>query len=272
MKFAEFSDIHGNVQFVNELPDQKDTILLIPGDIHEVKRFQQYKNIVQVLTNKFKEVVMVPGNHEYYKSNFHKTHRKLQELDNEFDNFHFLQNDFRIFTDGDEQVLIMGATLWTDYDGGNPLTKFQAQLGMNDYRCIRFGPDNEYWHHRVTPDDIHSLHWESRNFLFRAIDMKENLCENTKNENTKLIVMTHHAPSFQSVDPYYANDNLNGCYCSNLDYVVGLINADVWVHGHIHCNHDYMIGNTRVICNPRGYGSENFSENPSFNSSFKFEV
>lgn len=80
MKFAEFSDIHGNVQFVNELPDQKDTILLIPGDIHEVKRFQEYKTIVQVLTNKFKAVVMVPGNHEYYKSNFHKTHRKLQNL------------------------------------------------------------------------------------------------------------------------------------------------------------------------------------------------
>lgn len=26
-----------------------------------------------------------------------------------------------------------------------------------------------------------------------------------------------------------------------------------WTHGHTHDNYDYMIGTTRIVCNPRGY-------------------
>jgi hypothetical protein len=27
----------------------------------------------------------------------------------------------------------------------------------------------------------------------------------------------------------------------------------LWTHGHTHEDFDYMIGTTRVVCNPRGY-------------------
>jgi hypothetical protein len=27
----------------------------------------------------------------------------------------------------------------------------------------------------------------------------------------------------------------------------------LWTHGHMHDPFDYMIGSTRVVCNPRGY-------------------
>jgi len=27
----------------------------------------------------------------------------------------------------------------------------------------------------------------------------------------------------------------------------------LWTHGHMHNASDYMIGETRVVCNPRGY-------------------
>ena len=263
MKFIVISDLHGDIGFMRDLPEQKDTILLVPGDIHEVRRKKQYFDMLQLMSNKFKEVLMVPGNHEYYHTNITKAHRILKEFDNEIENFHFLQNDYRIFGD----VIILGGTLWTDYDNGNPLTKLQAKLGMNDYRYIRHGTPTEYWHHRITPEEIEFFHYETKSFLQKSIDKQREVCD-----NFKTVVMTHHAPSFNSVDPVYKDNNLNGCYCSSMDYFVDSLGAQVWVHGHVHCSHDYMLGDTRVICNPLGYALGTKHENPHFNSTLEFEV
>lgn len=261
MKFALMSDLHGYVGFAEELPEQKDTILLLPGDLDE-SRLARYREMLTVLTNKFSSVYLVPGNHEYYGSNIQKTHQRLQVLDDEIENFHFLNNSYKIVDD----VLIIGGTLWTDFDSGNPLTKFDARLKMNDYKQIRFGPESVPWQRKLTPEDTEFFHHITKNYLRETVDNQRGLCD-----NLKTVVLTHHAPSFQSVPEKFANDSLNGCYCSNMDYVVGDINANVWVHGHIHSNSDYMLGDTRVICNPRGYGQHS-SENPQFSSTFTFEV
>ena len=29
--------------------------------------------------------------------------------------------------------------------------------------------------------------------------------------------------------------------------------ARLWLHGHLHCQFDYKVGETRVICNSRGH-------------------
>ncbi|SOK58896.1 Ser/Thr protein phosphatase family protein [Yersinia phage fHe-Yen9-03] len=267
MKFTEISDIHGEIDFIKDIPDQKDTILLIPGDIHEVKTFSAYRTIIEILVNKYKEVVMVPGNHEYYKSNVTKVHRKLKELDDEFSTFHFLQDDFRIFEEGDEKVLVLGGTLWTDFENGNPLTKLMAKSMMNDYRYIRHGTPEYYWGRKLIPDDVEFFHYKTKNFIKKCIDEHRVLCD-----NIKTIVMTHHAPSYQSVSAQYQDSSANAFYCSNMDYYIGDINPNIWIHGHTHTSHDYMIGDTRIICNPRGYGTGNAYENKKFNSTLTFEV
>ena len=38
-----------------------------------------------------------------------------------------------------------------------------------------------------------------------------------------------------------------------LNLILKYPNIKLWCHGHIHQSKDYMIGNTRIICNPRGY-------------------
>ncbi len=263
MNFTVMSDLHGNISTVSVL-EQSDSVLLIPGDIHETKRTGQYRDILSVLTAKFKAVVMVPGNHEYYGSNFVKTHRTLREFESEFKNFHFLDNESLVLGD----VRILGGTLWTDYDRGNPISKMQAQLGMNDYRNIRTGPPEQYWMRKIEPDDLEFMHFKTKDFLRKSLDSETDSCE-----NLKTLVLTHHAPSFKSADPAYANDGLNGCYCSDMDDFIYASDISVWVHGHIHCSNDYVLGNTRVICNPLGYEfSAGQFENPDFNSTLTFEV
>jgi predicted phosphodiesterase len=74
------------------------------------------------------------------------------------------------------------------------------------------------------------------------------------------VVVTHHGPSFKSMHSKYAGSPLNCAFFSDLDqFILDMEKPPVlWVHGHTHSSADYMIGNTRVICHPRGYpGEEN---------------
>jgi hypothetical protein len=71
----------------------------------------------------------------------------------------------------------------------------------------------------------------------------------------KFVVVGHHAPSRQSTHPRYQHDTLmNGAYSSDLDaFILDHPQIKLWTHGHTHEDFDYMLGSTRVFCNPRGY-------------------
>jgi hypothetical protein len=71
----------------------------------------------------------------------------------------------------------------------------------------------------------------------------------------KFVVVGHHAPSRLSTHARYADDAImNGGYSSSLDdYIIDHPQIKLWTHGHTHHDFDYMIGSTRVVCNPRGY-------------------
>lgn len=259
MKFVVTSDVHGGTDYLHS-GDYSDVVLIIAGDFDEVKR-SRYRTGIESLCKQFKNVVLVPGNHEYYGSNIHKTHKVLSDMQDEIPNFIFLQNKF-VWLDG---VLLVGSTLWTDFDKGNSLTKFDARQKMNDYKHIRHGTTSEPWRKKLTPDDTEFMHHKDKQFIKNSIDTVRFMHDN----DFKVIVVTHHAPSYQSISPKYKNDSLNGCYCSDMDQYIEDLGADVWIHGHVHSSFDYHIGKTRIICNPRGYESysgacENFDYNPKF--------
>jgi hypothetical protein len=47
---------------------------------------------------------------------------------------------------------------------------------------------------------------------------------------------------------------MNGAYYSELsDFIESHPQILLWTHGHMHDPSDYVIGSTRVVCNPRGY-------------------
>ena len=87
----------------------------------------------------------------------------------------------------------------------------------------------------------------------------------------KTMVVTHHAPHRQSVQPRHENDILKAAYASDLEHLMG--RSKLWAHGHMHNNSDYIISGTRVICNPRGYMIRDGSmENDGFNPVCVVEV
>jgi hypothetical protein len=84
------------------------------------------------------------------------------------------------------------------------------------------------------------------------------------NPTCKYVVIGHHAPSKLSTKPKYQKDVMvNGAYSSELsEFILDHPQIKVWTHGHTHHTFDYMVGSTRIVCNPRGYhGYEDRADN-----------
>ena len=276
MKFHLFSDLH--LEFAPfTLPGGEHLLLsgdIICADYLRPARTDKDANVLSTRFRKFllecekyKSVTMVMGNHEHYHGMFVDSINILREFV-KGTNVTVLEKQH---VDMGE-VVLYGASLWTSMDDRNPIVMYHAKQGMNDYNLIykEYLPASSYGKHmsRITPEDTILEHE-------KTIENLKEFLENFKDR--KVVIMTHMAPSSRSSHPRYGVDNpLNFCYYSNLETLI-LDNPQikVWVHGHTHDSHDYMIGDTRVICNPRGYANPqrpNNQENEEFNLNHLFEV
>ena len=180
-------------------------------------------------------VIYVPGNHEFY----HHDLTLIEELKAQAPEHIHVLNDDQVVIDG---VRFLGTILWTDFDLFGEADKFfamqAARQRMTDFSIIQNHGQ------RFTPEDAIRLHTTSRDWLAAML---------TESFDGRTVVVTHHAPSSQSVHPRHARDLLTPAFASNLENLMEGERAALWVHGHMHDTFDYEIYGTRVVCNPRGY-------------------
>jgi hypothetical protein len=72
------------------------------------------------------------------------------------------------------------------------------------------------------------------------------------------VVVTHFAPSLRSADPRYGLTPGTAGFCNSLDEL--LPHAQLWLHGHLHCQHDYVAEGCRVVANTLGYAARGEQE------------
>jgi len=230
------SDLH--LEFskykVHLMDGEDNQTLVLAGDICSLNNSANIGILRDFLDDacaRFKEVLYVMGNHEAYGTTIYKASKLLQHLSTEYNNLHVLNDStYRQF---------VGGTLWTDLNKEEPLSKIKAYLGMNDYTAIK----------SFSTEDGLSSHYKTVMFI------EDNISENS-------VVVTHHLPSYKSIPQQYEGSILNCAFASDLDDIIMAWQPKLWIHGHTHNSCDYMIGNTRVVCNPRGYNDENFDFNP----------
>jgi hypothetical protein len=98
----------------------------------------------------------------------------------------------------------------------------------------------------------------------RMLGLIKTTIELRKSDADKFVVVGHHSPSKQSTHPRYKHETLmNGGYSSDLEeFIKDRPQIKLWTHGHTHEDFDYMVGETRIVCNPRGYiGYEGRADN-----------
>ena len=262
MKISYVSDLH--LEFGSQtLPGGE--VLVLAGDIAEARSIQRQFHSTKPVTDehieefrcseffqkevvKYDKVFYVMGNHEHYHNRFNKTYSDLANM---------MPSNVTLLEDQCEEyngVVFVGATLWTDLNKGDPITAWHLKSMMNDYRVITQYYETRNVYHKLTPEYTRDVHLKSRAYI-------KTICE--LNRDKPVVVVTHMAPSFQSVNEKYKWDTTsNGGYASNLDeFILDNDNIKLWFHGHMHDPVDYTIGETRVLSNPRGYiGHEDTSQ------------
>jgi Icc-related predicted phosphoesterase len=254
MKLAIASDLHvefGDIDLVNE---QGADVLILAGDIVQLKDLEKVsewgersRGFFRRVSSAFPRILYVMGNHEHYSGDFAKgvdRFRKFCEQHN-INNIDLLDKESVTIAGYD----FIGGTLWTDFNGMDTLTMHNAEAAMNDYRGVKNTDDKHVW--KFLPR--HAL----RDHV-RMVEYLVNCTDNYKDANRtdrRVVVITHHAPSEASVHPKYRHDRLmNGNFYTNMEaFIEANPHIQLWIHGHMHDPFDYTLGETRVVCNPRGY-------------------
>lgn len=215
-------------------------ILILAGDIMEYRQLPRLLPFFEKLNETWKTVLYVPGNHEFYNANFHGMVSFLKKDLEHLKNIHVLSNERIIIDD----VLFVGSTLWTDMNKNNPITVHFSKSVMHDFRLIR----NDATKSILTVENTIEKFIQNMSYLNYITSMYD---------KTKTVVITHHAPSLKSIAKKFENDPCNGAFASDLsNFILDNPQIKLWVHGHTHTEFDYMIGDCRVICHPKGYDNE----------------
>jgi Icc-related predicted phosphoesterase len=260
MKIALCSDLH--LEFADiDLKNTEDAdVLILSGDICVARelpftdsdRGEKFRQFFKRCSLEFSHVIYIMGNHEHYRGDFQTSANIIRNTVSGYNNFYFLDKETKVI----DNVTFIGGTLWTDMNKEDPITIWDVCRAMNDFRVIdnsirtmglsdvpaRFSPEDAVEDHKLMLDYIR------------------------KNIPTdgKCVVVGHHSPSKQSIKPKYQGDyHMNGGYSSDLEsFILDHPQINLWTHGHTHDKFDYMVGSTRILCNPRGYkGYEEVADN-----------
>ena len=261
MKIAVCSDLHlefGDLELENTAGAD---VLILGGDIFiasELRDFmyddsdlvsvtatararaERYVNFVGRCAARFPHVIFIMGNHEHYHGDFATSAKHIREAFNNLSNVYVLDKESRIING----MLFYGGTLWTDMNSEDPTTMHRIRTMMNDFNCVK--NTSEEGKRVFMPEDAVEDHYAFLSGLDAVLEQHSDL---------PVIVVGHHAPSRASTHPRYKNEIvMNGAYSTNLDnYILDRRQIRLWTHGHTHEDFDYMIGTTRIVCNPRGY-------------------
>jgi predicted phosphodiesterase len=268
MKIAVCSDLHlefGPIELKNpggvevlilsgDIFVEKDLMDRDPTGILDFRKSNMIHEFFENCCNSFPHVVYVAGNHEHYHGDFATTLKEIKRKLKYLPNLQILDKEIWDYKD---EYRFVGGTLWTDMNKEDGLTLYQIKSRMNDFRLVRnsdrvvnFKDQEGKFHTREAsfcPEDAVEDHK-------KMVDYLKVVYEDTP-PWIKMIVVGHHAPSKASTHPRYADETLmNGGYSSDLsEFILDRPGIKLWTHGHTHEDFDYMIGDCRIVCNPRGY-------------------
>lgn len=246
MKFAYASDLHLDIIPTVDVPNLTPMMegvdaLLLAGDVTECQLLkkgsmsvdmQRFEAFFEPLVELGKPVLWVFGNHEFYGDNFDTCRDKVRQVlaDCKYDNVVVLENETVDFGN----CSVVGSTMWTNFDRGNPVVMEVARNAMNDYRQIFKGRGS------LLPSDVYAEHQKSIEYITDQL---------TKADKP-VIVLTHHHPTIRSY-----HGLIDYCYGSDFnDILLDHKWLSHWVCGHTHEQLELQLGNAVMLTNARGYG------------------
>nr|WP_236589610.1 metallophosphoesterase [Ramlibacter aurantiacus] len=190
-------------------------------------------------------VLFVPGNHEYDSLDFDETHQRLRDTCDRL-GIDWLEREVLVH----QGIRFVGTTLWTDFEAlTGPLPpEAREKARAKAMRAANFYLQRYSGTYRGQPllaDAWRDLGLQCQAWLRDAL---------ARSFDGTTVVVTHFAPSLRSADPRYGLTPGTAAFCNSLDELFP--HADLWLHGHLHCPHDYVVQGCRVVANTLGYASK----------------
>jgi len=255
---ADYSKKMASTIFPN-LPTDKETVLVLAGDIILIKNLEVYFNFFEILSEQFKEVLWIFGNHEWFKNKMKP--ERLIEIKQKmavFKNVHVLENE--IFET--EKYHFIATTLWSDIKKGDYMTALDVVSVSYDFKKIDFKEGHRY--SKLRPRHVTKMFMDNERFI------RDELLKIKDSQKIKVVV-THHPPTIKALTdrmlatPDYWSDfgNVDFGYLKQAG-----IEPDFWLHGHVHESQHIPEGKTMIISNARGYDELTASGKPMINSNY----
>lgn len=256
MKLQVFSDLHLEqlgTAARGAIPTAQSDVLVLAGDIHTGVKG------IELLADYSIPVIYVFGTYELLGHQLEALHSRAGVVASRT-SAHVLENRAVII----QGVRFLGATLWTDFQlgPGRESEKRAASATLPEFQFIHFNQQR-----RFSVQDAVTRHWASRNWL--ASELAHPFAGPT-------VVVSHHAPSAESLAPSARSQLLASAQASDVQELKGC--AELWIHGRTRRSADYRWGSTRVVSNPRGLQRPAYRnrvrrfENERFNPVFELDV
>jgi predicted phosphodiesterase len=236
MRIQYASDLHlefaENWRFLRDNPIQvTGDILVLAGDIDYLgdKNYQKHP-FWDWASDNYQQVIIVLGNHEFYKFYDLSTMRDgtVGEIR---ENIHYYYN--KVIKIGDVDFIL--STLWSRIEEENAPYTEQC---VTDFRRIMYGK-NIMTHHEFNQEHNRCLQF-----------IKQAVKESTAKYK---VVVTHHVPSYQLCATEFEGSALNGAFTVELEDYIMNSEVDYWIYAHSHRNINKVIGKTHCISNQLGY-------------------
>ena len=246
MHLQLLSDLHLETERFEPEPARDAELLLLAGDIDSrwtgLERFRDWPV----------PVLFVAGNHEYDGREMAHATALLRERCTLL-GIRMLECERLVVTDrAGVRTRFVATTRWCDFDLFGAARRVRAMraakyfMGIMQATCDGAPFD---------PPAVRELALRCRAWLAGELAAPRGDWDRT-------VVVTHFAPSLRSADPRYGAQHGTASFCNADDDLLPL--ADVWIHGHLHCRHDYTVehaaGRTRVVCNARGHARKGEAE------------
>ena len=245
MRIQLLSDLHLETEAFEPEPNPAAELLVLGGDIDSrweaLQRFGDWPV----------PVLMVAGNHEFDGREVGEAWPALRARCDQL-GITLLERESLVRTDADGTRIRFVATVrWCDFDlfgdTGRATAMRAAGYYMRIMRSTRRGV-------AFDPEGVREEALACREWL--AAELAKT------GDWDRTVALTHFAPSLRSADPRYGAQPGTASFCNADDALLPF--ASTWIHGHLHCRHDYLVdhagGRTRVVCNARGHGRKGEAE------------
>jgi predicted phosphodiesterase len=260
MKLHILSDLHREFGGNFQIPKTDANLIILAGDIDKGLAGVNWAfNESQRLG---KQIIYVPGNHEYYGYTYKNPNIDLPNLslDSSLNSNVWILNNQLVVTKG---IRFLGTTLWSNFRGlgdNNYLqAKEDASTFISDYYQIRYNGIN------LTPNDTERFYNEALTWLHEELD---------KPFDGKTVLITHFGPSPQchNWERHGKPEPVSAYFWSDIEDLIQPNKVDLVIYGHTHSNLRFEINGVPVICNQKGYKNENTISDTDFNPEYVIEI